>query len=197
MKKVNYLIILVLAIVAGVGGFLVTKNSLTNVKSDSGPVPTQASVPTAQPTPNFEKTIGEFLVTDRPIDLSNGKPVVYFFGSSSCPHCVWEKPIAKKVFDAFKNEIVYHEDFDSQNDSDVFQKYLDINPGYIPFIILGGKYARVGAGENLSKLTDPQQRDAESKKLEEQALSAILCKLTAGKPASVCGPLKDITSQVK
>jgi len=148
MNKAKYLVILILVLAAGFAGFIVTKNNLLK-SHDQATNPTPTLFPTAKPTPNFEKTLGDFLITDRKIELKDGKPQVYFFGSSSRPHCVWEKPIAQKVFNEFKNEIVYHEDFDNQNDSDVFQKYSDINPGYIPFIILGGKYARVGLGNRI------------------------------------------------
>jgi len=59
-----------------------------------------------------------------------------------------------------------------------------------PFLILGCKYARVGSGETLGT------NDADSQKLEAQALTAILCKLTSGKPTSICSPLKDQISQI-
>lgn len=193
IKYLKYLIVGLLVIAAGAAGFFFTKSNLlkegTSSVKGAGTAPTQG--PTAKPTPNFEKTVGEFLITDREILKENGKPVVYFFGSSQCSHCVWEKPIAKEVFDQFKNEIVYHEDFDSNNDTDVLAKYSDINPGYIPFLILGGKYARMGAGENLGKTPE------ESKKLEKEALTAILCKLTEGKPAGVCAAVKDKVSEIK
>lgn len=184
MKK--FIIVLILAAGAGgAAGFFTTK---VNLQKGETPGKEAGITPTAAPTQpkvvNYPKTNGNFLVTDREICLENGKPIVYFFGSSSCPHCVWEKPIAQKVFNQFKNEISYHENFDSDKDSDVFKKYNDINPGYVPFLILGCKYVRVGAGENLGK------DDAESKKLEEEALTAILCKLTDGKPSAVCSLVK-------
>jgi len=191
MKK--YLIISILAAIAsGAAGFFVTKVNLQ--KGDSAGKKTESS-PTAAPTQpkaaSYPKTNGNFLVTDKEVCFEAGKPVVYFFGSASCPHCVWEKPVAQKVFNQFKNEISYHENFDSDKDGEVFAKYSDINPGYVPFLILGCKYARVGAGENLGTTEE------ESKKLEEEALSAILCKLTEGKPAGVCEGLKEKIKEVK
>lgn len=97
----------------------------------------------------------------------------------------------EKVAQKFGTEIDFHENIDSAADTDVFDKYSDINPGYVPFLILGCKYARVGAGETLGK------DDAESKKLEEEALTAIICKLTNGKPSSTCASLKDKIAEVK
>jgi len=179
MKK--YLIISILAaIVSGAAGFFVTKANLQKGDSTGKKESSPSAAPTQPKAASYPKTNGNFLVTDKEVCLEAGKPVVYFFGSASCPHCVWEKPVAQKVFNQFKNEISYHENFDSDKDGEVFAKYGDINPGYVPFLILGCKYARVGAGENLGK------DDAESKKLEEEALTAILCKLTEGKPAGVC-----------
>ena len=190
MNKAKWFVVLLFVVAAGLTGFVVTKNNLLKLNNQaSGSTPTV--FPTAAPTPTFEKTLGDFLITDREIELKDGRPQVYFFGGSSCPHCVWEKPVVQKVFNKFGNEIDYHENFDSSADMDVFRKYSDINPGYVPFLILGGKYSRVGAGENLG------ETEEESKKLEEEALSAILCKLTNGKPVSVCDSLKDKTEQIK
>lgn len=193
MIKVKYFVILFLVALFGVGGFFWTKNRIVGsgvgVKKEATTAPTQA--PTSQPVPNYPKIIGDFLITDKEICQENSKPVVYFFGSSGCPHCVWEKPIAQKVFSKFKDQISYHENFDSDKDGDVFQRYSDINPGYVPFLILGCKYVRVGAGEQLGK------DEAESKKLEEEALTAVICKLTEGKPNSVCAAIKDKVSEIK
>lgn len=194
MNKAKYLLILVLAVLAGLAGFQWTKGNVLKGKTENVGLtkgePTKATA-TAAPTPNFPKIIGDFLITDKAVCQENGKPLVYFFGSSTCPHCTWEKPVAKAVFDLFKNQIAYHENFDSQADGDVFQKYSDINPGYVPFLVLGCKYARMGAGENLGKDA------AESKKLEAEALTAILCKLTNGQPAGVCAAIKDKTAAIK
>lgn len=193
MKVAKYLIVLFLTAGAAAAGFFWTKNSFLKGSSvsRSAAVLTPSPVTTAEPTPSYEKTIGDFLITDKEICTENGKPIVYFFGSSSCPHCVWEKPVAQKAFNKFKGEIAYHENFDSQADSEVFEKYRNINPGYVPFLVMGCKYARVGAGENLGNTPE------ESKKLEEEALTALVCKLTEGKPDSVCSPLKEKISQIK
>ncbi len=191
MKNTKFLFVLALMIAFGASGFFWNKSRLIEkqAKSELASVPTGS--PTAQPTSNFPKTIGNFLVTDREVCKKNGKISVYFFGSSSCPHCVWEKPIIEKVAKKFGSTIDFHENIDNSTDSDIFNQYNDINPGYVPFIVLGCKYARVGAGENLGK------DDAESKVLEEQALTAIICKLTDSKPASVCASVKDKVAEIK
>jgi len=191
MKKARYFLIIVLVIAAGVVGFWYTRSNL-GASTAKKLTPTQSPSPTVEPTPNFPKTLGEFLVTDRGICEEEGKPLVYLFGSSSCPHCLWEKPIVKEVTDKFKGEISYHENIDTEKELEVFQKYMDVNPqGYIPFLIFGCKYVRYGAGESLGETAE------ESEKLEKEALTVVLCKLTAGKPASVCAAVKDKVSQVK
>jgi len=40
------------------------------------------------------QTIGSFIVTgDDLCTNADGKPIIYFFGSSSCPHCHWVQPV--------------------------------------------------------------------------------------------------------
>jgi thiol-disulfide isomerase/thioredoxin len=191
MNAFKIVAILLLAAGAAFGGYRVTENNLIGgVKEGQVESAEVSQAPTQKPVPNYPQTIGNFLVTDKEICREEDKPLVYFFGSSGCPHCVWEKPVAQKAFSKFKNEIEYHENFDNQDDSEVFERYLDINPGYVPFIVIGCKYARVGAGENLGTTEE------ESKKLEEEVLTALVCKLTDDKPASVCSPLKEKISQI-
>ncbi len=191
MKNIKFLLVLALIVAVGASGFFWNKSRLfeKQVKGEPALVPTNS--PTSQPTPNFPQTVGNFLVTDKAVCNKDGKVSVYFFGSSSCPHCVWEKPIIEKVAQKFSGVIDFHENIDVQTDSDIFNQYNNINPGYVPFIVLGCKYARVGAGENLGK------DEAESKVLEEQALTAIICKLTDSQPTSVCASVKDKVAEVK
>ena len=57
---------------------------------------------------------------------------------------------------------------------DIFQKYIDINGGGIPFIVLGCKYVRVGSGERAGE------------EAEKAALTELICELTGGQPVGVC-----------
>jgi len=185
MKR--YVIVLLLVILAGAGGFFWTKRRLVSQASVKSETAATSPAPTTQvqPTPNFPQTLGDFFVTDEEVCQKAGKPLIYFFGSTSCPHCIWQKPVMKKVVEKFGNEVEYHENIDSQTDSEVFAKYANINPGYVPFLVLGCKYARVGSGETTG----------EEKEIE--ALTAIICKLTDGKPTSVCNALKDEISGIE
>ena len=177
MKFLKYFLVLVLTAGAATSGFFLAKNNLLRENVQSGQItgsPTQAFSPTV--TPAAEKTLGEFTVTNKDLLTENGRPAVYFYGTSTCPHCVWEKPVAKKVFSQFGSEIAYHEMFDPKNEADfrVFQQFQEYNPeGGVPFLIIGGKYVRAGSGQNLGKT------DEESKKLEEEAKWAGQIKVTA------------------
>lgn len=100
----------------------------------------------------------------------NDKPIVYFFGSSTCPHCEWEKPLIQEVVGKFGDAISYHENIDSQNDQDIFNEY---STGGVPTVVIGCKYYRVGSGESGGEET------------EKQALTKFICDIT-GNQADVC-----------
>ncbi len=122
----------------------------------------------------LEKTTGDFLVLNEEPCLENGKPIVYYFGSSGCPHCSWEYPIIKEVMAKFAGQISFHDLMDKQEEMEIFQKYIDINGGGIPFIVLGCKYARVGSGEQAGE------------EAEKSALTQLICELTNSQPSGVC-----------
>ncbi len=128
-----------------------------------------------------EKTVGSFLVTEDKICSENGKPIIYFFGSASCPHCAWEHPIVEKVLKNFEGQISFHNNMDNNNDSEVFSKYSD---GGIPTLVFGCKYYRRGSGEQVG----------EEKEVND--LTAILCKLTNSK-AEACKSVADLVKEVK
>ncbi len=124
--------------------------------------------------PQYETTVGNFLVLEDEVCVEDGKPIVYYFGSSSCPHCTWEHPIIQEVTEQFGDQISFHDLMDKQEEMEVFQKYIDINGGGIPFIVLGCQYARVGSGEQAGE------------EAEKQALTELICELTGGQPSGVC-----------
>lgn len=130
-------------------------------------------------------TIGNFTITSNPPCLEKGKPTIYYFGSSSCPHCQWEHPIIKKATDKFSGLISFHDNMDTQNDLEIFTKYNDFHSGYIPFLVFGCKYVRLGSGESVGEAQ------------EEENLTALICKLAGSKPDSVCTPLKEKIAEIK
>lgn len=108
---------------------------------------------------------------DTEVCKENDKPIVYFFGSSSCPHCKWEEPILRSVVEEFGDAISYHENIDSETDLDVFSKY---STGSVPTLVIGCKYYRIGSGE------------ASGEEAEKTALKQIICKATDNLPANIC-----------
>jgi len=112
-------------------------------------------------------------LTDMQVCQEDGKPIVYFFGSESCPHCKWEQPIINAVVKKFQSVISFHENINSDKDQDVFLKYNIENT--VPTIIIGCKYYRIGTIESLGE-------EAETK-----ALTELFCKVTNNQPGSACG----------
>ncbi len=124
----------------------------------------------------WETTAGDFLVLDDEVCTEDGKPVIYYFGHSGCPHCLWEHPLIKEVAEKFGEQISFHDNMDDKEgkDREIMEKYRDINPGYVPFIVLGCKYARVGSGEQAGE------------EAEKAALTQLICELTGDQPSQVC-----------
>lgn len=149
------------------------------INLDQKPTTTQESATT---TEEAASTIGNFSVSQDEICKEGDKPIVYFFGSSTCPHCIWEKPVVEDVVSKFKENIVSHINIDSNNDADILQKY---DPeGYVPTLVLGCKYYRVGSGEQAG--TEQESKD----------LTALICKITGSQPSEVCSPVQDLINQI-
>jgi len=134
------------------------------------------------PAEETGQPIGNFSVSNDEICREDGKPILYFFGSKGCPHCVWEHPIIEEVTAKFGDNINFHNNMNSEDDMDVFQKY---STGGIPTLVLGCKYYRVGAGT----------QSGEEK--ETGYLTALICKLTENKPADVCSSVQDLINEIK
>ena len=126
---------------------------------------------TPKPAEETGKTIGNFSVSNDEICLEDGKPVVYFFGSANCPHCTWERPIIERIAGEFEGYLSFHNNTNSEDDMDIFQKY---STGGVPTLVLGCKYYRVGSGENAGA----EQEGAD--------LTKLICELTNNQPSEVC-----------
>lgn len=126
--------------------------------------------------------IGNFTAGENEVCLENGKPVVYFFGSPGCPHCVWERPIIEEVAAQFGDEIAFHNNMDASADMDIFSQY---SAGGVPTTVLGCKYWRVGSGQSNGE------------EGEAKILTALICKLTNNQPGDVCAGVQDLIDQVE
>lgn len=135
-----------------------------------------------EPQPEVTTTLANFSVAKgAEVCQENGKPLVYFFGSATCPHCQWEHPIVEAVVKDFGDTIAFHNNMDSTADQDIFSQYSD---GSIPAVVIGCKYYRVGSGENLGE------------EKEANALKAIICKVTGNQPEGVCSSVSELMTQV-
>lgn len=128
------------------------------------------------PVTTSQKTTAEFTVSNDEVCLENGKPIVYFFGADSCPHCIWEHPIVQKVAKQFEGVISFHDNMNNNGkDVDVFTKYSP--EGGVPAFIIGCKYYRVGTVE---------PETAEGALAAEKDFTSLICQLTNNLPAEIC-----------
>ncbi|MFH1630764.1 MAG: thioredoxin family protein [Candidatus Aenigmatarchaeota archaeon] len=109
-------------------------------------------------------TIGNFMSI--PNATASGKPAVYMFGATWCPHCNWEKPIFINVTNKF-DYIITTKIVNVTQQSDDIEIFKHYSPdGSIPLIIINGKYFRTGSGESWGE------------EKESQYLTALICKVT-------------------
>lgn len=114
----------------------------------------------------------------------NGKPVIYLFSTTWCPHCQWIAKTFDKMVSEYVNAgkiVAYHWQVDTGDntltlgtETKVPQNYLDIynefNPrGSIPTFVFGTKYFRTGNGYE-------QQQDLASEEAEFRAVIEDLLK---------------------
>ena len=191
-KNLNWttVVLVVLLVVAAffVGKYMERGNVVGETSKSKGTEQISQGV-----TPAVEQlpvTVGNFSVTNDTVCQESGKPSIYYFGGSFCPHCKWEYPIIQRVMEKFPTQIVFHDDMDKLDkleakDKEILDKYQQIHGGGVPFLAFGCKYVRVGSGEQAGETE------------EEKNLTAILCKLTNNQPEKVCASVKDLVEQVK
>jgi len=178
------ILVILVAIAAFLGGLYFSQNRNKTISTVT-PTPAVAGTNTTPTAAAAPTTIGRFTATGEEVCQENNKPLVYFFGQNTCPHCQWEHPIIQKVAAKFGSVISFHYNYDKpEADREVWDKYTTINQGGIPFIVIGCQYARVGSGENYGEAD------------ETKYLTALICKITDNKPASVCNPVKDTIDQI-
>jgi thiol-disulfide isomerase/thioredoxin len=130
------------------------------------------------------KILGNFLVDESSDACKDAdRPIVYIFGTSSCPHCLWEDPVIRNVTDKFEGIISFHESIDNlEEERSIFDKYS--TGGYVPLVVIGCKYYRVGSGESLGM------------DVESNVLTALICSLTNKEPSGVCSGVEELINQI-
>jgi len=126
-------------------------------------------------------TIGGFTVSGDETCYEDGKPIVYFFGSETCPHCTWEHPIVEEVMNKFGSLVSFHSNVDTDIDMDIFSKY---STGGVPTVIIGCNYYRVGSGQGAGE------------EKEKANLTALTCKITNNQPEEVCSQVQELINQI-
>lgn len=118
-----------------------------------------AAAPAAEPVGDVVREFETFTEYDTDICKEDGKPVVYLFSTTWCPHCEW----IKDTFDSWAKDnadkaVAYHWELDTNDNtltSDVETEvpaehnsvYEQFNPnGSIPTFVFGCRYGRVGNG---------------------------------------------------
>ena len=177
------------------GSVVVPENELTGLKSSVMNLKNEndkLKIEIAQIKKELEQvrkerviTVGNFIYTGEELCTSDGKPVVYFFGTTTCPHCRWEKPIIRQVAGEFSGSIdfrFYEMDIKRPPEEDmrVFGRY---SGGPVPTLVFGCRYYRIGSGEGFGEAA------------EAEALRALLCKITGGK-AELCSRYRGITAGI-
>ncbi|MDD5098210.1 MAG: hypothetical protein PHD31_00585 [Candidatus Pacebacteria bacterium] len=110
-------------------------------------------------------------IKDVEVCKENEKPIVYFFGTKTCPHCMWEHPIIQDIASQFGDNIVFKDNVDNGKDEDIFLKYSE---GSVPMTVIGCKYYRGGSGETYGE------------EAEKVNLIKTICRATGNQPSSLC-----------
>ncbi len=154
-KSIPALVFIAGVILLGVSIFIIGEKSSTDANSNNNEEQVQNIEAKDVGITTFQKEEGA------EICLEDGKPVVYLFSTTYCPHCTW----AKDAFDQAVKEYVdegrikaYHWELDINDNTltdeaetevpeEHIQKFLSFNPeGYVPAFYFGCKYYRVGTG---------------------------------------------------
>ncbi|MGC9049117.1 MAG: TlpA family protein disulfide reductase [Patescibacteria group bacterium] len=118
--------------------------------------------------------VGTFYEVSEPICKRNGKPLVFMFSTSWCPHCQWAKPMFQKVVKDYTQKgkiLAYQWELDTNDDTLTASKetaippedmalYEKYNPqGSIPTFVFGCKYYRIGTGHERTNDTAAEEKE--------------------------------------
>jgi len=120
---------------------------------------------------------------EKEIYRENGKPAIFLFSTTWCPHCQWIKNTFDKTAKEYMEQgkiTAYHWELDTNNNTltdeeekEIPEEHLKIykkyNPqGYVPIFIFGNKYIRIGNGHEQEK--DLAAEETEFKAVIEKLL---------------------------
>ncbi|MCX6740959.1 MAG: thioredoxin family protein [Candidatus Parcubacteria bacterium] len=144
---------------------------------------TNAQTPTSDIGQEIVGQAGTFTEVSEPVCTENGKPIIYMFSTSWCPHCAWARPLFADAVKSYvaQGKIVAHDwELDTYDDTltsaketsvpaDANALYEKYNPaGSIPTFIFGCKYYRIGTGNE--KTGDKAAETQEFKQLIDKLL---------------------------
>lgn len=159
-----------------------TKLSPTPIAPTGGPDQEKnQGLATVTPTAPGIKTFSQ--KKNAQVYKEDGKPVIYLFSTTWCPHCEWIAEtfdkVAKEYVDAGKIK-AYHWELDTSDNTLTAEKetqipekdmavYQEFNPaGSIPTFVFSGKYFRTGNG--YERQQDLKAEEAEFKAVIEDLL---------------------------
>lgn len=166
-------------IILGVA-FLNIKSNGSQVAGQQDDLPVQND-PTQQVAQDPANVAGVTTFSEKKgaeICKEDGKPVVYLFSTTWCPHCQWIGSTFDSVVKKYVDEgkiVAYHWDVDVNDNTLTSEKetvvpakdlaiYKEFNPGgSIPTFVFGCKYSRIGNGFE-------QRNDLKSEIAEFEAL---------------------------
>ncbi len=138
--------------------------------------------PPSQQPPAVNR-LGTYDVHENTICTEDGKPVVYLFSTTWCPHCTWItdtfNSVAQEYVDAGKI-VAYHWEIDIGDDTltdevetevpaEHMSIYRQFNPGgSIPTFVFGCQYSRIGNGHEQAN--DLAAEDAEFRQLFDKLI---------------------------
>ena len=130
--------------------------------------------------------LGNFKTLEKTeVCLEDDKPLVYYFGRSSCPYCTWQHPVITSAVEGFENVIAFHDNMDKPEvDREIYEKYSLLNQGAIPFIVIGCQYWQLGSGEAFGE------------EQEANHIAALICKVTNNEPEEICAPLQETIDSI-
>lgn len=150
-------------IILGVAFLNVKSNGNSQVagEQDDVQVPNNQGQPLAQDPANVPGVATFSEKKGAEICREDGKPVVYLFSTTWCPHCQWISQTFDDVVKKYVDEgkiVAYHWEVDTYDNTLTPQKetvvpakdlaiYKEFNPGgSIPTFVFGCKYSRIGNG---------------------------------------------------